>query len=557
MLSLLRIQNIALIDELEVEFGDGLNLLTGETGSGKSIIVDSLGALIGDRVSADIVKQGADTARIEGEFLLPPSRSSERLMELLDENGLETGSDPLLIRREISTTGRNRIFINGRAATASILRQVGQHLAEIHGQGEHTALYDVANHITILDSFAEADAELASLASAFDTWSSIRLRLTELRRDESEKLQLIDVLRFQVAEISSLAIEPGEDETLEDEKRRLYNVEKLSALSGEAFSLLYDDENSTLATLDRAARAIAELAEYDARFRGFDDQLAAARAVVEELGGQARDFASAIEFSPERLDEIESRLAEISRLKRKYGGSVESVLEHLRSSSERLAAIETSHEHEAALEQELAAAAEAYSSAAARLSAIRQKAAKEFSRGVENELRTVALDKAVFEVRFSATEDFTATGTDAVEFFFSANPGEPVRPLVRVASGGEASRLTLILRSVAGGSAAGRTAVYDEVDVGIGGRVAEAVGRRLKSLSAVQQILCVTHQPQIASLADRHFLVEKSQDKNSTTVSLRELGPADRIDEIARMLAGEEITDAARENARAMLASAK
>lgn len=554
MLLLLNIENVALIDKLSVEFGPGLNLLTGETGSGKSIIVDSLGALIGDRVSSDLVKQGAENARIEGVFDMPDGGS---IAQLLNENGLESDGDEVIIRREISAAGRNRVYVNGRVTTAGTLRQLGQFLAEIHGQGEHTALYDIENHISILDAYADCDAELTAVAAAYENWSSIRRHLNELKRDESEKLQLIDVLRFQVNEIAAIDLKPGEDDELESEKRRLNNVEKLSALSGDAFDLLYDSEHSTLATLEKATRAIAELAEYDERFRGYDEQLTAARAVIDELGSEARDFAASIEFSPERLDEIEDRLAEITRLKRKYGGTVEAILEHYKTSADRLASIEMSEERQAELDRELSVAADHFRASASALTAKRKRAAKAFSKAVEEELRSVALDKAAFEVRFDESAEFSPRGIDTVEFYFSANPGEPPRPLARVASGGEASRLTLILRSVTTGLARGKTAVYDEVDVGIGGRVAEAVGRRLMTLSAVQQILCVTHQPQIASLADRHFVVEKSQEKDSTAVSVRELNAAERIDEIARMLAGEQITDAARENARTMLAGAR
>ncbi|MBK9527771.1 MAG: hypothetical protein IPO41_05510 [Acidobacteria bacterium] len=280
-------------------------------------------------------------------------------------------------------------------------------------------------------------------------------------------------------------------------------------MSSEAHSLVYDDELSTLATLDRSAPIIAELADYDARFRGFDEGLNAARAVIDELGSTARDFSSTLEFSPERLDEIENRLNEIVRLKRKYGETIEAVLEHLRVSDERLQGIEMAEFREEELKKHLDVAADAYMKAASVLHDARTKAALKFSKAVEQDLQAVALEKAKFEVRFTESETFSANGTDIVEFYFSANPGEPPRPLAKVASGGEASRLMLILKTVAKGEPNGKTAVFDEIDIGIGGRVAEAVGRKLKDLAASQQVFCVTHQPQIASLADRHFVVEK------------------------------------------------
>lgn len=552
MLNLLKIRNVALIDELTVEFAQGLNLLTGETGSGKSIIVDSLGALTGDRVSTELIKQGEDAAVIEGLF----SVREDRLDEMLAEAGIEPAED-LIVRREISLAGRNRVFINGSLVTQGFLKQVGPQLADIHGQGEQTALYETGTHIGMLDDFAGVNAELSAVAEAYREWSGVRDELASLKKDESEKLQLIDILRFQVDEIRRAGLTPGEDADLEAEKLRLNNAEKLSFLSSEAFTLLYDDENSTLATLDRAAKAISELAEFDEQFRGFDEQIDAARAVVAELGTTARDFRSSLEFSPSRLDEIENRLAEISRLKRKYGETIVAVLEHLRVSEERLSNIETAELREEELRKELAMFEKTYRSAADKLHSARAKAASRFGKQVEHDLRDVALDKARFEVRVDQDGEFSPSGTDRVEFCFSANPGEPPRPLAKVASGGEASRLMLILKTASRSNDGGKTAVFDEVDIGIGGRVAEAVGRKLKALAATQQVFCVTHQPQIASLADRHLLVEKSVEKGRTRISVRELDAAEKVNEIARMLAGEEITDAARENARAMLAGAK
>ncbi len=557
MLNLLKIRNIALIDDLTIEFGSGLNLLTGETGSGKSIIVDSLGALTGERISGDMIKQGADSARIEGLFTITADLELRRLFA---DSGVEfEDSDTLdlIIRRELSLSGKNRVFVNDQLVTQGFLKQLGPRLADIHGQGEKAALYDVDSHIGLLDDFAGVENSKSSVAEAFAAWTATKSELLSLEKDESEKLQLLDILRFQIDEISRAGMSVGEDNELADEKRRLNNVEKLSALSGEAFKLLYDDENSSLATLDRATKIIAELAEYDARFRGFEEGLDAARAVAAELGSTARDFSASLEFSPERLDEIENRLAEITRLKRKYGESIEAVLEHLRVCEERLSNIETAEFREEELKKKLADLENKYLAAAGKLHDERMKAAATFAKQVANDLKAVALEKAIFEVRVERRDTFSAIGYDRVEFYFSANPGEPPRPLAKVASGGEASRLMLILKTASHTHEMGKSAVFDEIDIGIGGRVAEAVGRKLKDLATVQQVFCVTHQPQIASLADRHFVVEKDITGKTTAVSVRELGPDQRIDEIARMLAGEHITDAARENARSMLAGAK
>ena len=560
MLSLLRIKNIALIDELTIEFGEGLNLLTGETGSGKSIIVDSLGALTGERISSDLIKDGCDAAMIEGLFA---GASNGGLKNELAAGGLtDDKDDDIIVRRELSSAGKNRVFVNNQLVKQGFLRSIGPSLVDIHGQGEQATLYDTSAHLDLLDRFALTQAQRSVVAEAYSAWSDARSRLLSLKRDESEKLQLADLLRFQVNEIEAAGPREGEDAELEEEKRRLNNVEKLTTLSGEALALLYDNDDSTAATIGQAERRISELAHFDTRFSEYAEPLAAARAVIEDLAYAVRDFGARLEFSPERLAEIEDRLAELSRLKRKYGGSIETVLKHLSSSCERLEDIDTAEIRE----QELSKLADKLRSgllaAAGKLHEARAKAALKFEKAVERGLAEVALDKARFEVRFLNEEPepdesaFTPGGYDRVEFFFSANPGEPPKPLARIASGGEASRVMLIVKTAAGAAGSAKAVVFDEIDAGVGGRAAEAVGRKLKALAAGQQVLCVTHQPQIASQADRHFLVEKHAAAGRTSISVRELDAAERVEEIARMLAGEQITDAARENARAMLRSA-
>jgi DNA repair protein RecN (Recombination protein N) len=565
MLTLLKINNIALIDELEIEFGSGLNVLTGETGSGKSIIVDSLGAVIGDRVSSDLIKEGTQTAKIEGLFALLKDNG---LRALLNESGIEVEDGEkieIIVRRELSRSGKNRIFVNNQLATQSLLRSIGSLLADIHGQGEQATLFDVSSHVEMLDESGKLGEIRERVKKTHHHWNTIKTELGMLQQNEAEKLQLLDILRFQVTEIEKAALRIGEDVDLEEEKRRLSNVEKLSSLSEDSYTLLYEAEESTIATFERAARKISELAEYDSRFSAYLESLAAAQAVINDLAITLRDFSTHIEFSPERLNEIEDRLAEISRLKRKYGDTVAAVLHHLNESKDRLDAVETSEIREGELRQELAKARVAYLNAAGELHNARVKTAAKFEKDVEKQLKNVALEKARFEVRVESPSDaifmsetadtsFSARGYDRVEFYFSANPGESLRPLAKVASGGEASRVMLMLKTVANLREGNKTAVFDEVDVGIGGRVAEAVGRKLKSLASSQQVLCVTHQPQIASLADRHFVVEKNVSGKRTAVKVKELDQTEQVDEIARMLAGEKVTETAREHAREMLA---
>lgn len=561
MLTLLKIKDIALIDELTIEFGSGLNLLTGETGSGKSIIVDSLGALAGERVTNGLIKEGSSSAVIEGLFSI---KVGNDLRSLLNQSGIEieeANESDLIIRRELSLTGKNRIFINGQLVTQNLLKRIGTFLADIHGQGEQASIYDNATHIETLDEFAAVGEIKERVKKVFDQMHAVRSELTSLEKDSAEKLQLIDILRFQTNEIKAVNLQIGEDADLEEEKLRLNNVEKLTTLSSEAFALLYDNTESTAATLEKAQRKINELAAFEAKFDEYFEGIASARAVIDDLAAVVRDFQNHIEFSPTRLAEIEDRLAEISRLKRKYGNSIESILEHVRVSEERLSNIETAEFREEQLKAELAQLRCEYLEIADKLHDARAKAAKRFEKEVEENLKAVALEKARFEVRIEALKDqdsaFTANGFDRVGFYFSANAGESPKPVAKVASGGEASRLMLILKTTAKGDVCNKTAVFDEIDVGIGGRIAESVGRKLKDLSTEQQVLCVTHQPQIASLADKHFIVEKETVRGRTIVRTRELTASEQVEEIARMLAGEQVTDAARENARSMLASAK
>jgi len=567
MLSLLKIKNIALIDELELEFGHGLNLLTGETGSGKSIIVDSLGALTGERVSSDLIKEGQDAARIEGLFSVD---ADQALKTVLDEGGFdldEADEIELIVRRDLSQSGKNRIFVNGQLVTQNFLKKLGAYLVDIHGQGEQAALFDVPIHLEMLDDYAKTRDLRKLVADAHHRWAVTKTELGMLEKNEAEKLQLLDILKFQVDEIKKAGLRPGEDEELDEEKRRLNNVEKLSALSEDAYSLLYENEESTVATLEKAARKVEELGEYESRFRDYQESVTTAQAVLEDLAIAVRDFRGHLEFSPERLEEIESRLAEISRLKRKYGDTIHAVLTHLSDCEQRLENLETAEFREEELQKQLTQLRAEYIKGANDLHQRRVAAAAKFEKEVETNLKAVALEKARFKVNIDAPSEadlndpnfvqgLTAKGFDRVEFYFSANPGESPKPLAKIASGGEASRLMLILKTTAKPKGGEKSAVFDEIDVGIGGRVAEAVGIKLKELSRTQQVLCVTHQPQIASLADNHFVVSKTVQKNKTTITVAELDAAERVEEIARMLAGEKITDAARENARAMLGAA-
>ncbi len=559
MLSLLKIQNIALIDELSLEFSDGLNLLTGETGSGKSIIVDSLSALTGERISSDLIKEGETSARIEGLFSL---KANADLHEIFYESGIELDDSEnidLIVRRELSSVGKNRIFVNNQLVTQSFLRKIGAFIVDIHGQGEQATLFNSSTHLEMLDEYAALESLREKSAEKYKKLFAVRREIESLREDEAQKLQLLDILQFQVDEIGKANLIAGEDATLEEEKRRLNNVEKLSALSEESYLLLYENEEATLTTLEKVSRRIKDLSEFESSFGEYAEGLQTAQAVLEDLAFALRDFRGTLEFSPERLSEIENRLAEISRLKRKYGGTIETVLAHFAESSERLRNIETADLREAELRKELETARENYLKIARELHDKREKSARKFEKELEANLKAVSLEKARFEIRITANESddksFTAKGLDKIEFYFSANPGESVRPIAKVASGGELSRLMLILNTTTKLAEKSKTMVFDEIDTGIGGRVAEAVGLKLKELATRQQVLCVTHQPQVAALANHHFVVEKESQKNRTSIKVRELKETEKVEEIARMLTGAQITETARQHAKEMLAA--
>lgn len=551
MLQLLSISNIALIDDLRVEFDGALNLLTGETGSGKSIIVDALGVLIGGRFTSELLKSGAERGSIEGLFALTPN---PQLESLLENSGLQNG-DELIIRRELSSTGRNKIFINNQLATQSLLRDLRPFLVDIHGQGDQQTLFDPNTHRQLLDSFAgDYYPLLAEVRETCQNLSRAQRELAALRKDAADKFQLVDTLQFQIAELERAELSLGEDDHLEEERRRLSNVEKLTTLCQSSYGRIYEDDDAALARLRQTLKEVEELSEYDSSFRDYLEGLESARAVLEDLSFALRDFADKLEFSPARLATIEDRLAELSRLKRKYGGSIEAALAHLAQAQDRLQQIETSDVRERQLTVEVQTAQQRYVERARKLHKQRVRAAKLLEKAVEQGMAEVAMESARFQVQVTTDEtDLKPTGIDHVEFYFSANVGEDVKPLARVASGGEASRLMLVLKTVSNSLEFPRTIVFDEIDAGIGGRVSEAVGMKLKKLSQSNQVLCVTHQPQIARFADSHLVVQKEFSDGRTHVNANKLDRAGRVEEIARMLTGAEITDSARRHARELL----
>jgi DNA repair protein RecN (Recombination protein N) len=555
----LRLENYAVVDNLVVEFAPGLNLLTGETGAGKSILIDALALLLGDKASTEVIRSGADKATVAAVFEIE-SGAEKTVAHILENNGIDQEDESVILRREIATGGKGRVFINNQPATVAVLRQLAPFLATIHAQNETLLAFDAATRLRLLDSFANIQTD--TTAEAFSTWKTVLSRITELERDEQDRLRLLDLWTFQAREIEDAKLQAGEDERLETEKRVLANAEKIHSAAMNAFDLLYEGNASTSASLRAAQKHIEELARYEAKFQETMATLETARISVEDVGASLRDYAGGIEASPEHLAEVENRLAAIDRLKRKYGPTLEDVIKHGSEVAQKLSEMENKDEVLRQLRTGLAQAAERYLDSARMISRRRYESARKLEKLVEAEVNDLAM-KSSFRIEVSGTDEqtnWTTAGFDQVVYAISTNPGEPLRPMEEIASGGELSRVMLALKaSVEAGSArkkisgAQRTMVFDEIDTGIGGRAAEAVGKKLKSLSRSNQLLCVTHLPQIATFADHHYLIEKKAVGGRTRTTVHLITGEERTEEIARMLSGAKLTETSRKHAEQML----
>lgn len=556
MLQELDIEGYAVVDRLRVSFHPGLNLMTGETGSGKSIVVDSLALLFGSRASADSVRSGARRARVSGRFQPPADGPA---LDVLSGAGIDLDGDDLIIDRQVLASGRSRAYVNGSPATVGLLRALAPHLGDIHGQHDQQTLLGPAAQLGLLDGYAGARADAAELGAVHRRWHAASSRLERLRSDEQQRLRRIDLLRYQITEIREAGIREGEDRDLAKERSRLANAEHLRESGFGAYDALYESSASASSRIKAASSALESIARYDERYGRFAESLEEARTIVDDVSFDLRASLENLDADPKRQERVESRLALLETLERKYGPDLGAVLEHASRSEDELAALEGSDAEAGRLERDLEEAAAEYARRSKALSRKRRSAAEALSARTQAELRELALGKARFSVGLEPLAAWGASGVDRAAFLFSASPGLEPRPLGQVASGGELSRLALALKTCLeerGGSGEHRrTLVFDEIDTGVGGRVAEAIGRRLKRLAAGSQVLCVTHQPQIARFADAHFFVSKTEERDRTTAAVRKLDEARRVGELARMLSGREVTDAAMENARQLLLS--
>ena len=566
MLAELRLENYAVIDNVVIGFESGLNLLTGETGAGKSILIDALGLLLGEKASSDVIRTGAERAVVAAVFE-SDGAAARSIESILETNGLDAENGSLILRREIAPGGKGRVFINNQPATVAVLKQIAPHLAVIHAQNESILNFDAAARQDLLDAYAGVD--LKEVSSAFARWKEIRGRIAELEQDEQDRIRLLDLWNFQCREIEVARLRSGEDEELEAEKRVLANAEKIYGAAINAFDLLYEGNGSTSSSLRAAQKHLEELVRYEPKFQEALAALESARISVEDVGATLRDYAGGIQASPERLAEIEERLALLDRLKRKYGPTLEQVIAYGEETRRKVSEMENKDQVLLELRAKLAVAAQDCLKAARILSRKRQDAGRKLEKLVEAEINDLAM-RVSFRIAVEENEDethWTPSGINQVVYRISTNAGETLRPLEQIASGGELSRVMLALKaSVEAGAnpaadstkkkksaSAQRTLVFDEIDAGIGGRAAEAVGKKLKALSKGNQVLCVTHLPQIATFADHHYVIEKRESSGRAKTTVRQITGEERTEEVARMLSGAKLTETSRKHAEQMI----
>ncbi len=564
MLIELLIRNLAIIDEVQVPFQSGFNVLTGETGAGKSIIIHALNFLVGGKGDIDLIRTGEDFMVVEAVFDLSHCPQGKAVLE---ELGFEPEDDTLILSRELSRSGRSRCRINGRAATVAMLKQIGKALVDIHGQHEHQSLLEPSNHLRFLDAFG--GDEVLNLkeryANLYRQLMQIEREIAELQQSERDRMQRLDLLRYQADEIDKANLREGEEEELLQERQLLANAERIVERVNYAVQRLMED-GGALDKLGDAIQTLKDIIHLDPALGEWQNALSQAFDTIQEVGFELERYASRVEFNPERLDEVESRLDLIRRLKRKYGDTISAILQYREQIERELQKLETSEERLEALQKERERLRNELAEAAFALSQARQEIARQLEKTVQNHLKALMMERARFKIAVDRIPDpnglklpdgifaFGRDGVDQVEFLIATNPGEPLKPLAKIASGGEISRTMLALKASLQRTHEIPVLVFDEIDVGIGGRTAEAVGEKLREVSRYAQVLCVTHLPQIAALADWHLQVEKVTEGRRTRVIVTPLQFEERVKELARMLSGKQITQASLQHAQELLA---
>lgn len=543
MLRQLRIRDFAIIDELTITFEAGFNVITGETGAGKSIVIDALGLTLGERAQSDMIRTGKSETVAEALFDVP-------MPQFLKGLGIPAG-DEIILRRTLLSSGKSRAFINDTAVNAQTLFEFGRSLVDMHGQHEHQSLLFAENQRAVLDAYGKLANEKAEVEKLFREVQSIRSELSGFKADIKEKEHRIDLLKFQINDIDSVSLQSGEKETLAEERTILANLTKLNELSDTAYSLLYSGDGSLSEKLSSAVSLLTEISQIDAGIKEVLNNLREAMPLIEDSSASLRKYRDRYDVDPKRLGVVEDRLDIIKRLERKYGEGVECILKYREDAAMELDALTLSDEKLKQLEDTLGAKEKTLSTQSAKLSDMRKHVAHKIEEAVRAVLKELAMEKAEFKIEFKQTP-LTSAGMDHVEFMLSANQGEIPKPLGRVASGGELSRIMLALKGILADADSIPVLIFDEVDAGIGGKTAETVGKRLKNLARKHQVLCITHLPQIAAMADHHIMIEKTQKKAGVYVKVNELLPEERWKEIARMLSG-KITDTSLRHAKELL----
>ena len=552
MLLEISIKNFAIIEAISLNFEKGMTVLTGETGAGKSIIIDAMNMMLGARATTDVIRHGAPKAEIEGLFSI---ENSLPLQEIFDEQGIDLG-DEIIIRREILQNGRSVSRVNGQMVNLSVLRAIGQHLVDIHGQHDQEELMRPQLHIQMLDEFGDTDfLELKqSYQTNFDAYRQMRKQLLEIKKNQEEHKARIEMLEFQMAEIESAALQPGEDLKLNQERDKLLNHKNIADTLTNAYTMLDNEEFSSLANVRSAMNDMESLEEYDAEYREISTSLSESYYVLEDVAKRLEDIIESLDFDGNRLIQIESRLDLIYAITRKYGGNVDDVLMYFAKITEEYNLLTGNHLSSDDMEVELKKLEVSLVDLATKLASARHNLAQQLEIEIQQELKDLYMDKARFQVQLTKGK-FTREGNESVEFYISTNPGEDFKPLVKVASGGELSRLMLAIKSAFSRKEGKTSIVFDEVDTGVSGRVAQAIAQKIHKIGQHGQVLAISHLPQVIAIADYQFFIEKISNDHSTVSTVRLLTVEERVEEVAKMLAGENVTEAALSQARELLQS--
>ncbi len=554
MLNNLSIKNVAVIDKLDVDFLDGVSVLTGETGAGKSIIIDSINMILGDRANKELVRYGTDKAVVQAVFDAPKS-----VLKILEENDIDTEDGQIIITRQLTKEGKSIAKINGMTVTLNILREISDELINIHGQHDNQALLTPARHISFLDAYADNGKLIDEYKAVFAKKRETEKKLSSLEMDEQEKAQRIDLLEYQVNEIKKASLQKNEEEDLKEQREIYANAEQIASSAAEAYANIYggDEVQSAYDGISIAADALSRISGLNPRLAEMYESLSTIMYSLEDTAHEIKEFGDSVEFNEQELDDIEERLDLISKLKRKYGGTIEEILAYLNKAEEELSDIKLSDERTNELREELKKITAELLQKGKALSENRKKYAEILESGIEQSLHELNMEKSKFKVRVDFGSEFYENGMDKVEFLISTNPGEPLKPLVKIASGGELSRVMLAIKSILADSDGVDTLIFDEIDTGVSGRAALAIARKLSKIGKTKQVICITHLPQLTAAADNHYLIQKDTDGEMASTSLTLLDNGGREEELARIIDGREVTELALEHAKQMLGAAR